>query len=121
MRKMPAKNYLDLATENVSQFTPAIPHRMQPDILEFIKNHWAHESADIVARLNAIGPDINCQSNDRVLRAILFLATQCPLTIDQAIHMAISDYRDVLWQAEYDPPDHRKYDFEKSFPENGVL
>lgn len=93
---------------------------MQPDILEFIQNHWPHESADIVARLNAIDPSVNCQNNDRVLRAILFLRTRCSLTLDQVIQMATSDYRDVLWQAEYDPPDHRKYDFAKSFPANGV-
>ena len=48
---------------------------------------------------------------DRLLRAMVFLAGGNINSFREIIKTARTDFRDVLWQAEYDCTDEKKRDF----------
>jgi len=54
---------------------------------------------------------------DRILRAIVFLAKGNLDNFQHAIDLCRTDFRDLLWQAEYDCGDEQLYDFKKTFHE----
>lgn len=60
--------------------------------------------------------------SDRLFRAIVYLAEGNIDKLKMYIEMARVDWRDVLWQAEYDSPDdsERNRDFNKTFYELGL-
>jgi len=59
--------------------------------------------------------------SDRLVRAILYLAAGDVERLARVIETARIDYRDVLWQAEYDGGETLLRDFKKSFQELGLL
>ena len=58
---------------------------------------------------------------DRMLRAMIFLAKGNIARFKQVIELGRTDYRDVLWQAEYDCGEEQLYDFNKTFHELGLM
>ncbi len=54
---------------------------------------------------------------DRMLRAMVFLAKGNIERFKQIIELGRTDYRHVLWQAEYDCGEEQLYDFNKTFHE----
>lgn len=41
--------------------------------------------------------------------------------LNHFIALSFKDYRDLIWQAEYEDQEVHKYDFNKSFNEQGLL
>ena len=75
------------------------------------------EVIDILESLETMN---HAPPSDRVLRSIVFLAQGDRNKLSHFIDLAYRDYRDLLWQAEYENPEVRKYDFNKSFDELGL-
>ncbi|MDH5414915.1 MAG: hypothetical protein OEW87_12310 [Flavobacteriaceae bacterium] len=58
---------------------------------------------------------------ERIYRAIIFLSEGNIEKLHHFIELYFIDYRDLIWQAEYEDPEVQKYDFNKSFNELGLL
>ena len=59
--------------------------------------------------------------SDRLVRAIIYLAHGDLEELSRVIGVARIDYRDVLWQAEYEGGEVRLRDFNKSFRDLGLV
>ena len=59
--------------------------------------------------------------SERIYRAIIFLSEGNIEKLHHFIELYFEDYRDLIWQAEYEDPEVQKYDFNKSFSELGLL
>jgi len=92
---------------------------MQIDILEKIETDFEN-SKEVVEILKAMEPMNHGPISDRVYRGIVFLAQGSIEKLNHYIELYYKDYRDLLWQAEYENPEVRKYDFNKSFDELGL-
>jgi hypothetical protein len=55
-------------------------------------------------------------SSDRILRCIVFVAKGDLDTLEKAINLAKTDYRDLIVWAEYDEKENRIRDLSDSFP-----
>lgn len=94
---------------------------MKTDIYRKMERDFGSEISLALKQVEA--PDLPAEgvTGDRVLRAMVFLAKGDLETLEQLIKLASTDYRDVLWQAEYDCGDKRRFDFSRSFHELGLL
>ena len=59
--------------------------------------------------------------SERIYRAIIFLSEGDVEKLHHFINLYFEDYRDLIWQAEYEDPEIQKYDFNKSFSKLGLL
>lgn len=93
---------------------------MQQDILDKINEDFENpeEVVNILESMESIdrGP-----ISDRIYREIIFLAQGDMSKINHFIELSCKDYRDLVWQAEYEDPEVQKYDFNKSFNELDLL
>ena len=93
---------------------------IEADIIQKIEQDFA---GDYPFALDMIDDFVSCTSkpvSDRLLRAVVFMANGKIEKLDHAIELANIDFRDVLWQAEYDCGETQLYDFHRSFPELGL-
>lgn len=93
---------------------------MQQDILDKIKYDFenAEEVVNILESMESMnqGP-----ISDRIYRGVIFLSQGDMSKLNHFIELSFKDYRDLIWQAEYEDPEVQKYDFNKSFNELGLL
>lgn len=82
------------------------------DILHRIATEFrAEEIRDVVQTLEAYqGPE-----RDRIARCILFLSRGSLRQLKENAERARSDYRDVIYFAEYDEEDRHVHDFSRAF------
>lgn len=75
------------------------------------------EILDILASMEEVrgGP-----VESRVIRSILFLAAGDTARLRHFVDLYFIDFRDLLWQAEYENTGVRKYDFNRTFGELGL-
>ena len=93
---------------------------MQQDILDKIKKDFKNIE-EVVGILESKESMYRGPISDRINRGIIFLAQGDMVKLDHFIELSIKDYRDLIWQAEYEDPEVQKYDFNKSFYELGLL
>jgi hypothetical protein len=93
---------------------------MQLDILEKIYKDFDN-SEEVVNILEAMRSLDRDPVSDRIYRGIIFLSQGSMSKLNHFIELSLKDYRDLLWQAEYEDPEIQKYDFTKSFHDLGLL
>ena len=93
---------------------------MEQDIIDKISLDFANPS-EVVNILESMESLNRGPISDRLYRGIIFLSKGDMVKLNNFLDLAFTDYRDLLWQAEYEDPEERKYDFNKSFRELGLL
>lgn len=92
---------------------------MTPDIVSKIKNDFENPK-EILNILESMQTEETGSISDRTYRSILYLAHGSTDKLAQAIELALLDCRDLYWQAEYGDTEVRRYDFNKTFGEQGL-
>lgn len=93
---------------------------MQPDIIEKINAEF-DDPEEALKTLKAMESVSLGHVSNRILRGIVYLSQGNTSKLRHYIKLALTDYRDLIWQAEYEDPEIQKYDFNKSFNELGLL
>ena len=93
---------------------------MQPDIIYKINADFGNPK-EVVNILEAMESMNQGPVSDRIFRGIIFLSQGNMDRLNRFIELSFTNYRDLLWQAEYENPEIQKYDFNKSFDELGLL
>lgn len=74
------------------------------------------ESADVSEAIFALEEICGSEFSDRIVRCVVFLSKGRLSQLREYIQLARIDYRDVIYQAEYDCQETRKWDFTQPFP-----
>ena len=90
---------------------------MNTDIYQKIERDFGSDFELAIEQVEILGASSKELVDDRMLRAMVFLAKGCIERFKQLIELACTDHRDVLWQAEYDCGEEQIYDFNKTFHE----
>lgn len=95
---------------------------MTKDIFQKIEKDFGKDAKRVHKEFEILDAKTNGQLFDRLIRAIVYLAKGDIDKLKMYIEMSQVDWRDVLWQAEYDSPDDPKRyrDFNKSFHDLGL-
>ncbi len=80
------------------------------DIVKWIEQKFENRD-DIINRLSFI--TVNAE-NTRIIRCILTLSDSDPDSISSWVKLANKDYRDVIYLAEYDNRNVRRFNFNNS-------
>lgn len=94
---------------------------IKTDIYRKIEIDFKDNLQAVIEQIEILDTDGKGLINDRLLRAMVFVANGDIERLKQIVTLARTDYRDVLWQAEYDAGEKRVYDFNKSFYELKLL
>jgi len=94
---------------------------LETDIYQKIEHDFGADTPSAIALLEEIDAKTKGLIGNRMLRAMVFLADGDLDRFRDVIELGRVDYRDVLWQAEYDCGEVRKFDFEKSFHQLGLI
>jgi hypothetical protein len=88
---------------------------VEPDIVARIATDFpAADRAEALRLLELLASEVGGQP--RVLRCVLFLARGDLARLAHNADRARSDWRDVIYWAEYDEQDRRVRDFDRPFP-----
>ena len=71
--------------------------------------------------LEALYITTNWLVSDRVVRSVIYLANGDIDLLKENIERALTDHKDLLWQAEYNRGDEQLRDFNKTFQELGLV
>jgi hypothetical protein len=88
------------------------------DIYQKIEQDFGDDAPAIHRELSILDAATKGLILDRLIRSIIYLSKGDIQAFRMYVEMARLDWRDVLWQAECDPPDIKiKRDFTKTFHE----
>ncbi len=90
---------------------------MKTDIYQKIELDFGGDLKSAIEQVEILDARSKGLIGDRMLRAMVFLAKGNIERFKQVIELGRTDYRDVLWQAEYDCGEEQLYDFNKTFHE----
>ena len=90
---------------------------MKTDIYQKIELDFGDDLNPAIEQVEILDARSKGLIGDRMLRAMVFLAKGNIERFKQVIELGRTDYRDVLWQAEYDCGEEQLYDFNKTFHE----
>jgi hypothetical protein len=90
---------------------------MKTDIYQKIKKDFGDDVTRVIEQIIILDARSKGLIDDRMLGAMIFLAKGSIDRFKLVIELGRTDYRDVLWQAEYDCGEERLYDFNKTFHE----
>ena len=90
---------------------------MKTDIYQKIERDFGNDLKLVIEQVEILDARSKGLIGDRMLRAMVFLAKGNIDRLKQVIQLGRTDYRDVLWQAEYDCGEEQIYDFNKTFHE----
>ncbi|ACJ31532.1 Conserved hypothetical protein [Shewanella piezotolerans WP3] len=90
---------------------------MKTDIYQKIELDFGADLPLAIEQLEIVDARTKGMIGDRMIRAMVFLSKGNMDRFKQVIELAHTDYRDVLWQAEYDCGEEQLYDFNKTFHE----
>jgi hypothetical protein len=90
---------------------------MKTDIYQKIELDFKADKDLVLEEIDILDAQTKGLIGDRILRAMVFLAKGNYDLFKQIVELARTDYRDVLWQAEYDCTEEHKRDFNKTFHE----
>jgi hypothetical protein len=85
---------------------------LEPDITQRIEKEFSELSSSVENVLNKLATVPEFQ---RVARCVLFLANGDEKKLAHFVTVALTDYRDVIWWAEYDGKEERLRDFSRPF------
>jgi hypothetical protein len=94
---------------------------MKTDIYQKIEKDFGHDLKQAIEQVEILDAQSKGLINDRLLRSMVFLAKGNIERFKKIIELGRIDYRDVLWQAEYDCGEKQIYDFNKTFHELKLL
>ena len=95
---------------------------MKPDTYQKIEKDFGDDIAPALDRFQALEAETKGMVDDRLVRAIIYLAKGDIGALDRYIVMAKLDWRDVLVNAEYRHPGDKKLrDFTLTFHQLGLL
>jgi hypothetical protein len=90
---------------------------MKTDIYQKIELDFGDDLKLAIEQVEILDARSKGLIGNRMLRAMVFLAKGNIERFKQVIELGRTDYRDVLWQAEYDCGEEQLYDFNKTFHE----
>jgi hypothetical protein len=90
---------------------------MKTDIYQKIERDFGGDLNLAIEQIEILDACSKGLIGDRMLRAMVFLSNGNIERFKQVIELGRTDYRDVLWQAEYDCGEEQLYDFNKTFHE----
>lgn len=102
----------------LKRYVAVIQNIMQPDILRKINADFEN-SKEVVNILKAMESMSQEPVSYRIYRGIVFLSQGNISKLNHFIELLFTDYRVLLWQAEYENEEIQKYEFNKSFNELG--
>lgn len=91
------------------------------DIQKKLELDFGRESSLAKDELEALYAQTNWRIGNRMVRAIVYLSNGDFESLKKTIEHANTDYKDILWQAEYDRGDDQLRDFNKTFEELSLL
>lgn len=94
---------------------------IKTDIYRKIEIDFKDNLQAVIEQIEILDAEANGLLSDRLLRAMVFVANGNIERLKQIIKLARIDYRDVLWQAEYDANEKQIHDFNKSFDDLKLL
>ncbi|MFC5049079.1 hypothetical protein ACFPK9_15985 [Rubritalea spongiae] len=96
---------------------------MPLDVFQKIEHDFKSDAPTVHERLKELDAQTKGLISNRLLRSIIYLADGDFKKLELYIQQARKDWRDVLWQAEYDSPDSQKQsrDFNKTFHDLNLL
>jgi hypothetical protein len=90
---------------------------MKTDIYQKIKRDFGDDLQLAIEQVEILDARTKGLIGDRMLRSMVFLSKGKIERFKQVIELGRVNYRDVLWQAEYDCGEEQLYDFNKTFHE----
>ncbi|ABD81076.1 hypothetical protein [Saccharophagus degradans] len=90
---------------------------MKTDIYQKIERDFGNDIKLALEQIEILDARSKGLIGDRMLRAMIFLAKGNLERFKQVIELGRTDYRNILWQAEYDCGEEQIYDFNKTFHE----
>ena len=90
---------------------------MKTDIYQKIERDFGDDLKLAIEQVEILDARTKGLIGNRLLRAMVFLSKGSIDRFKQVIELGRIDYRDVLWQAEYDCGEEQLYDFNKTFHE----
>ena len=94
---------------------------MKQDIEHKLKKDFGENFHFVLQRINIWDAEVKGLLDDRIVRSVLFLADGDLEKYEHYETAARTDFRDVLWQAEYDEPNgERKRDFSRVFEQSEI-
>jgi len=90
---------------------------MKTDIYQKIERDFGDDLKLAIEQVEILDARTKGLIGNRLLRAMVFLSKGNIDRFKQVIELGRIDYRDVLWQAEYDCGEEQLYDFNKTFHE----
>ena len=94
---------------------------MKADVYQKIEKDFGSDLNLAIELIETVDAHSKGLVSDRILRAIVFLAKGDIDRLKQVIELSRTDYRDVLWQAEYHFGEDRRYDFNRTFHELNLM
>ena len=94
---------------------------MKTDIYQKIERDFGNDIKLALEQIEILDARSKGLIGDRILRAMIFLAKGNIERFKQVIELGRTDYRDILWQAEYDCGEDQIYDFKKTFHELNLM
>jgi hypothetical protein len=94
---------------------------MKTDIYQKIERDFGDDLKLAIEQVEILDARSKGLVGTHVLRAMIFLAKGNIERFKQIIELGRTDYRDVLWQAEYDCGEEQLYDFNKTFHELNLM
>ena len=94
---------------------------MKTDIYQKIESDFKEDKDLALREIDILEAKTKGLIGDRLLRAMVYLANGDINEFKAMIKLSEIDYRDLLWQAEYECTEERKRDFNKSFHELGLI
>lgn len=90
---------------------------MKTDIYQKIERDFGDDLKLAIEQVDILDARTKGLIGNRLLRAMVFLSKGNIDRFKQVIELGRTDYRDVLWEAEYDCGEEQLYDFNKTFHE----
>lgn len=88
---------------------------MTPDIWRKIQKDFGSDAQDAEEKIQMLSAQSKDLIEDRLVRCIIYLADGNIKNMEDAIKLAQTDYRDVIWQAEYECSETQKRDLSNPF------
>lgn len=95
--------------------------QLQPDIQQKLEQDFNKDFPFARDEIEALYDATNCRIPNKMVRSIIYLAQGDLALLKDKIQSVQTDYKDVLWQAEYDRGDDQLRDFDRTFLELGLL
>lgn len=94
---------------------------MVVDIQNKLELDFGPELVSAKDELEALYIKTNWLISDRAVRSVIYLANGDIDLLKENIERALTDYKDLLWQAEYNRGDEQLRDFNKTFQELDLM